>query len=71
MRRDAVGEYQILREPLLMTLGLDVNGLGAICSSQHTADTDDDQVARKMLAIDSAARVFQSLEIVDKRNDSS
>jgi hypothetical protein len=52
-----------------MTLCLDANGLGPIGSSQHTADTDDDQVARKMLAIGSAARVFESLGIVENRND--
>jgi hypothetical protein len=38
-------------------------------SSQHTADTDDDQVARKMLAIDRAARVFESPKSVEHRND--
>ena len=52
-----------------MTLCLDANGLGPIGSSQHTADTDDDQVARKMLAIDRAARVFESPKSVEHRND--
>jgi hypothetical protein len=52
-----------------MTLGPDANGLGSIGSSQHSADTDDDQIAEAMLAIDSAARVFESLKIVENRND--
>ena len=68
VRRNAVGEFEVLPQPLRVSPRPHTNRLGAIRTSEYPAHADHNQVSQQMLSIDRAEWIFQFVEILQNRN---